>query len=102
MNKLVFQLIHSGSVPSDMEGQRVLNRLFHGNDMEIDLNAETSAKTFDLKKPHESNIQDTEEFVGLDGDKLGPFKKGDVVNLPTEIANILIVDSKAELMEDDE
>jgi len=47
-------------------------------------------------------LQDTEEFLGLDGDKLGPFKKGEVVNLPVEIANILVVDNKAEYVEDDE
>ncbi len=49
-----------------------------------------------------SFLQDTDEFLGLDGDKLGPFKKGDVVNLPSEIANILIVDSKAEYINEDE
>jgi DNA replication initiation complex subunit (GINS family) len=41
-------------------------------------------------------IQDTEEFLGLNGEKLGPFKKGEIVNLPLEIANILIVDNKVE------
>jgi DNA replication initiation complex subunit (GINS family) len=49
-----------------------------------------------------SFLQDTEEFVGLDGDKLGPFKKGDIVNLQSEIADILIADNKAEVMQEEE
>jgi len=44
---------------------------------------------------------DTTEFLDLDGNKLGPFKKGEVANLAEEIANILIVDKKAEGVEED-
>jgi DNA replication initiation complex subunit (GINS family) len=43
-------------------------------------------------------LLDTDEFLGLDGEKLGPFKKGDMVNLPVEIANILMADNKVELL----
>ena len=46
-------------------------------------------------------LQDTEEFLGLDGEKLGPFKKGEIANLPLEIANILIVDNKAEAVNEE-
>lgn len=45
-------------------------------------------------------IQNTDEFLGLDGNKLGPFKKGDVANLAEEISNILIIDKKAESVEE--
>jgi len=45
-------------------------------------------------------IEDTEEFLDLDGNSLGPFKKGDIINIQEEIANILIVDKKAESVED--
>ncbi len=45
-------------------------------------------------------IQGTDEFLDLDGNKLGPFKKGDVANLAEEISNILIVDKKAETIEE--
>ena len=41
-------------------------------------------------------LEDTDEFLDLDGNQLGPFKKGDVANLSEEVANILIVDKKAE------
>ena len=46
-------------------------------------------------------LKDTGEFLDLEGKKLGPFKKGDVANLAQEIANILIVDKKAELIGED-
>lgn len=44
---------------------------------------------------------DTEEFLDLEGNKLGPFKKGDIVNLAQEIANILIVDNKADPVDEE-
>jgi DNA replication initiation complex subunit (GINS family) len=46
-------------------------------------------------------VEDTEEFLDLEGNKLGPFKKGDVANISEEIANILLVDKKAESIEED-
>lgn len=46
-------------------------------------------------------IADADEFLDLEGNKLGPFKKGDVANIPEEIANILIVDKKAEAIGED-
>jgi len=46
-------------------------------------------------------IEDIEEFLDLDGNKLGPFKKGDVANISEEIANILIIDKKAEAIGED-
>lgn len=33
--------------------------------------------------------QDTSEFLGVTGEKVGPFSKGELANLPTEIAQIL-------------
>ena len=44
--------------------------------------------------------EDTEEFLDLDGNTIGPFKKGDLVNIQEEIANILVIDKKAESVED--
>jgi DNA replication initiation complex subunit (GINS family) len=40
--------------------------------------------------------EDVEEFVGLDGEKMGRFEKGQIANIPREIADILIDDKKAE------
>jgi hypothetical protein len=40
-----------------------------------------------------------EEFMDLEGGKLGPFEKGQMANIPKEIAKILIDDGKAEILE---
>ena len=42
--------------------------------------------------------EDVDEFMGLDG-KIGPFKKGQSVSIPKEIAQILIDDKKVEVVE---
>jgi len=39
-----------------------------------------------------------EEFIGLDGEKMGAFEKGQIVNIPKEIAKILIDSGKAEIV----
>jgi len=44
-------------------------------------------------------LQDVEEFVDLDGEKTGPYQKAQIVNIPKEIAKILIDDGKAEVVE---
>jgi hypothetical protein len=40
-----------------------------------------------------------EEFLDLEGGKLGPFEKGQIANLPKEIAKILVEDGKAAIVE---
>lgn len=41
--------------------------------------------------------EDVQEFMGLDGKKLGPFTKGQEVSLPLEIIGILESDGKIEI-----
>jgi DNA replication initiation complex subunit (GINS family) len=43
--------------------------------------------------------EDVGEFVGFNGDKMGPFKKGQITNLPKEVAKIFIDDKKADKIE---
>jgi DNA replication initiation complex subunit (GINS family) len=43
--------------------------------------------------------KDVGEFMGLEGEKIGPFEKGQVANIPKEIAKILIEDKKADIVE---
>ena len=43
-------------------------------------------------------IDDVEEFLGMDGEKMGPYSKGDIANLPKEIAKILSDGGKAEII----
>lgn len=42
--------------------------------------------------------KNVDEFLDLDGNKIGPFEKGQMANIPSEIANILIEDGKVELI----
>jgi len=43
--------------------------------------------------------EDVTEFVDLQGEKMGPFEKGQVANLPQQVAKILIEGNKAEAVE---
>jgi DNA replication initiation complex subunit (GINS family) len=42
-------------------------------------------------------IAPVEEFLGLDGEKMGPYEKGQIANIPMEIAKILMDSGKAEV-----
>lgn len=42
--------------------------------------------------------KDVEEFLGLEGEKMGSYEKGQIANLPSEIAKILVDDGKAEVI----
>lgn len=44
--------------------------------------------------------EDVPEFVDLNGEKQGPFKKNDIANLQKEIADILLADKKVERVEE--
>ena len=42
-----------------------------------------------------------EEFMGIDGGKMGPFEKGEMANIPKVVSKILVDDGKAELVKTD-
>ncbi len=44
-------------------------------------------------------LEDVEEFLGVEGDKMGPYIKGDIANIPKEIAKILSDGGKAQIIE---
>ncbi len=46
-----------------------------------------------------SFLEDTGEFFDTEGNKIGPFEKGQVANIPKEIAKILVEDGKVEILE---
>jgi len=46
-------------------------------------------------------LDDVEELVGFKGESLGPFSKGEVANLPKQIADILMSDKRAEIISED-
>ena len=43
-------------------------------------------------------LEDVDELIGLNGEALGPFRKDEIVNLPKQVADILIEDKKAEVV----
>ncbi len=44
-------------------------------------------------------LEDVSEFVGMDGNMMGPYAKGDIANIPKEIAKILVDGGKSEVVE---
>ena len=46
-------------------------------------------------------LEDVPEFLGVDGSDVGPFAKGEVANLESEIVEILEKDKRVEVIEDD-
>lgn len=44
--------------------------------------------------------EETEEFLDINGKRLGPYKKGDIANLPKEIAKILFESKKVSYLEE--
>ena len=54
----------------------------------------------DLKNQLVRFKQDTAEFLDMDENKLGPFKAGDIANLPKEIAAVLLKSESAELIDE--
>jgi DNA replication initiation complex subunit (GINS family) len=55
----------------------------------------------DLKNQFVRFKQDTSEFLDMNENKLGPFKAGDLANIPKEIANILINSGNAEKIDEE-
>ena len=46
-------------------------------------------------------LEEVSAFLGFDGSDIGPFSKGEVANLESEIVNILEKDKKVEILEED-
>ena len=58
------------------------------------------SKTESLKNEMVLFKKDVEEFIGPDGEMMGGFTKGQIANLPHQIAQILIEDDKAEKIDE--
>lgn len=46
-------------------------------------------------------IEDVPEFLGFEGEEIGPFKKGTIANLEVELIDILEKDKRVEVIEED-
>jgi len=55
----------------------------------------------DLKNQIVRFKEDTAEFLDINENKIGPFKIGDIANLPKDIAAILIKSNNVEIIEED-
>lgn len=88
---LVEKEVFDGIMKSIEKGDKKIDRVLKGAGDEKDLKRNKMIVFID----------DADEFLDLEGKKLGPFKKGDVANVSQEIANILIVDRKAEAIDED-
>ncbi len=47
-----------------------------------------------------SFLESVEEFLDMTGTSIGPFEKGQIANIPKEIAQILVSDGKCEIIEE--
>ena len=46
-------------------------------------------------------LEEVPEFLNMDGENVGPFERGEIVNLEKEIVEILINDGRVEVLEGD-
>ncbi len=70
----------------------------------IDVSDKKLSGIFEGKKKDNKNElvvfkENVEDFVNLEGEKMGPYEKGQIANIPSEIAKILIEDGKCENIE---
>lgn len=72
------------------QNQQTVNRILEGIHEEKD-----------LKNLFIRFKEDVPSFIGSGGNELGPFKRGDVSNINKEIAEMLINDSKAALIDEE-
>lgn len=63
------------------------------------LNGQANEEKKDLKNILIRFKEDVPAFLDEEGTELGPFKLGDIANLPQEIAQILLGDEKAAIIE---
>ncbi len=56
-------------------------------------------KEIEIKHEAVIVLENIEEFVDMSGEKMGPFNKGDIANIPKEIVKILKEDGKVELLD---
>lgn len=104
---LSFVAAETGISKRDFENMLAFEREMFERIMETLENAEKSLKnSMNGREETKKNklavaLQDIEELLDLDGNSLGPFKKGQVINLPKEIAKILEDDKKVESVDSD-
>ncbi len=100
---LAFIAAETGISKRDFENMLEFEKIFFDQIMQANEKAEKDMGEL-LNGREEKKIanqlvsfkEDIDEFLDMKGEKLGPFKKGDLANLPSEIVKILIDSEKAE------
>jgi DNA replication initiation complex subunit (GINS family) len=102
---LVLIAAETGISKQDFENMLMIEKELFENLMKcIDssdkqLNETLNGKSENVKKNELIVFKDdVDELVDLKGERIGPFEKGQIVNISKEIAQILIDDDKAELV----
>ena len=91
-NMLDFEKELFDNLMSSMEyAEKILSSDFAGGSVEV----EESVMKLVLF------LEDVEELIGGDGKPIGPYKKDEIVNIPKQVAEILIHDKKAEVVLED-
>jgi DNA replication initiation complex subunit (GINS family) len=104
---LAFVAAETGISKRDFDNMLVFEREMFEKIMQNMENAEKSlnemmnGKEEDKKNKLVIALQDIEEFLDLEGKSMGPFKKGQLINLPTEISKILEADKKVEAVSEE-
>jgi len=70
------------------------------NDADKSLSELLNGKPLESKNKMVIVKEDIEQFVDMAGEIIGPFKKGSLVNLDTQVAEILVSGSKAMFVEE--
>ena len=101
--RLVMIAAETGISKQDFENMLVIEKeLFEELMKGIDATDRKLSEILNGKKEETNEmilfLDDVEEFVGLDGEKIGPFEKGQMANLPKEIVRILVGEGKCEVI----
>jgi len=102
---LVLIAAETGISKQDFENMLNLEKELFENLMKcIDSSDKGLSEQLNGKKEEEQNnemvifLENVNEFVGINGEKMGPYEKGDIANIPKEISKILIDDGKCEII----
>ena len=101
---LVLIAAETGINKQDFENMLPIEKDFFEELMKnMDISDKRLSEILNGKKESEKNelvlfINPVEEFMGLEGEKIGPFEKRQIANLPKEITKILVDDGKVEII----
>jgi len=101
--RLVMIAAETGISKQDFENMLVIEKeLFEELMKGIDITDRKLSEILNGKKEETNEmilfLDNVEEFVGLEGEKIGPFEKGQIANLPKEIVRILVGEGKCEVI----